>query len=236
MRRVRTNKCASDVQFLGECGAVFYAGGAIAYGDQFGLHASGSITALATANGPPNSALGEGNADASVGLTDKWHFGGSHPQFANEVLTISVSGVAQGAADTGGFTQISVFDPIVGLSLAPECDVFGAGQCTLRFRVNLNDGVETVIDLIAQAHALLGPGTHAGDTAFGFADFSHTAWVSGLSFFDLTGAPLALSFTTDSGLTYPMAQAPNGIPEPAILPLMGLGLAGLGFSRRRKSN
>ncbi len=70
----------------------------------------------------------------------------------------------------------------------------------------------------------------SGRVSDGFFDAGSTAQL----YFTL---PEGITFTSDSGVL--LSQAPgaaSSVPEPTTLALFGLGLAGLGFSRRRKLN
>lgn len=60
------------------------------------------------------------------------------------------------------------------------------------------------------------------------ADFLHAGRIS------LSPLPTGVTFTSDSGVFLSQRTPTTSIPEPASLALLGLGLASLGFVRRRK--
>lgn len=88
-----------------------------------------------------------------------------------------------------------------------------------------------LLALSAQATAFIsGPPGSMGSARALYGD---TSFISSLRFLDANGSPIAISYTTATGLSYPMAvQAVPG-PEIAGLLLAGIGLMAVVARRRR---
>ena len=77
-----------------------------------------------------------------------------------------------------------------------------------------------------------------GDGATDAVDFASSALLTGIELFDAAGNPIPdFSIDSGSGTVYDAngVHLTSAAPEPATPAVFGLGLAGLGFTRRRRA-
>lgn len=195
---------------------IMASGGASSSVDSAGLHAY-AIATIFDASGDvykagPFSVVSSANAS----LDDRFNFLSSAPESGLARISLTAEGtVGTGASFASQLTAGNASD---GYS---SCFVTHAGgSCSVNLAISFRQGIEVYQGI--QIFAVATISLVDGDSSRTITNFQDTAFVSGVSFFNSSGSPLELAYSTDSGYVYPLVSS---VPEPSKTILLLLGFA-----------
>lgn len=190
----------------------------------------GTVSANSGSSFPFIDAAGPHYATSyAIGIVDDY---GTAPVTGTTAAILAVSGGATGGPYDGdhfatAVIHYSLIDKTTGAIAHTVFDLSNPASNVLvaTLPVTVGDVLETAYDLSVSTYV-----DSLSSISSVSSDFSHTA-----HFYVDTGVA-GLDYVSQTGFDYaPPSAAPSGIPEPAAFGIVGLGLATIGFARRRKS-
>ena len=195
--------------------------------DVFGLQSLSTANFVRT---EPSGNMRGASATGTVDFIDVWLATGGSGS-ATMVIPCVLSGRLVAANGAGAQVTSSISAGLAGSTLTHSCELAAEGTCSVRVPFSFGQSIAVDGSLITTVQAL-GDNNLLLQRSIATADFSDTATVGPVSFFDPDGNQLlGVSLMDDSGHVIPTA----GTPEPISISLILIGCAVLGLRGRIRS-